>query len=84
MGELALRKTPAGLEVFGERVGLLDAGDESTVDRLLVSSLGLGEGLLGLGLAILKEFLFSRSGRLGRRLSKVGVIELVVNLISYI
>lgn len=83
MGELAFGKTPACLEVFGEGLGLLDGGDESVVDRLLVSGLGLGEGLLGLGLAILKELLLSRRSGLGRRLGEVGIIKLVVDLISY-
>jgi len=57
MGELTLRQAPAGFEVFRKVIGLLDRGEKSVVNLLLVSSLGFGEGLLGLGFAILKEFL---------------------------
>ena len=57
MRELALRQTPASLEVLGEVVSLFDGGQDSSVDSLLIGCLGFGDGLLGFGLAILEELL---------------------------
>ena len=55
MWELALRQAPARPEVLREVLGLLDRGNDSRVDGLLVGSLGLRERLLRLGLALGEE-----------------------------
>ena len=58
MRELTPRERPRCTEVFRKVGSLLDFGDDAGVDMLLVLGLRFGEGLLGLGLATLKELLF--------------------------
>ena len=81
MGELALRQAPARPEVLVEVFRLLDGGDDCGVDRLLVSSLGLGEGLLRLGLALSEELLLRRGLALRGGLGEVGVVDLLIDLL---
>lgn len=80
MRELALAEAERRLEVFCEVVNLGDGSDDGLVELLLVSRLGLWEGLLLLGFALREELLLSRLLRLGRRLPEVGVIDLLVDL----
>ena len=80
MGELALGKAEARLDVLLKVLGLLDSSDDSRIDRLLVRGLGLREGSLLLGLALREELLFSRSRSLGLGLGEVSVVELLVDL----
>ena len=78
--ELTLRQTEAGLDVPREVVGLLDSGDDGSINRLLVRRFRLGESLLLLRLALREELLFSRSRSLGLGLGEVSVVELLVDL----
>jgi hypothetical protein len=71
--ELAFRKTPVGLEIFGEIVGFLD-GCESNVDCLLISGSRFTKGNPGLGLAILELLLFRRASTLESSLCEMGII----------
>ena len=80
MRELALGKAPRALEVLGEIFGLLDGSDDGRVNSLLVGNLGRSERLLSLGLALLKELLLGRAGTLSGSLSKVRIVDLLVNL----
>ena len=80
MWELALGQTPARLEVLGEALLLLHCSDDGGVNGLLVGSLGLGEGLLFLGLAVSEELLLSRGLCLLRLLREVSVVDLLVDL----
>ena len=80
MRELALREAEGRLDVLLKVLGLLDGSDDSTIDRLLVSRLGLGERSLLLGLALREELLLCGAGALGRGLSEVCVVDFLVNL----
>ena len=80
MRELALREAEGRLDVLLKVLGLLDGSDDSTINRLLVSRLGLGERSLLLGLALREELLFSRSRSFGLGLGEVSVVELLVDL----
>ena len=80
MRELALRETPRCTEVFGNVGSLLDFGNEVVVDVFLVLCLRFGEGLFRLRLATLKELFLGGEALLRLRLSKVLVVDLVVNL----
>lgn len=55
MRELALRQAPARLEVFGKILGLLDRGNDTVVNLLLVRGLRFRQRLLCFGLALLEE-----------------------------
>ena len=83
VGVLALREAPACPEVLGEVLGLLDRGNDGRVNSLLVGSLGLGERLLGLGLALSEELLLRRALALGGSLGEVSVVDLLVDLIAF-
>ena len=83
MRELTLRQAPACSKVLGEEFRLLDRGDDSRVDGLLVGSLGLGESLLRLGLALSEELLLRRALALGGSLGEVSVVDLLVDLIAF-
>jgi hypothetical protein len=80
MRELALRQAPRCLEVFREVFCLLDSGNDGLVNLLLVGGLGLGECLLGLGLAFLKELLLGRLLALDLSLGEVGIGEFLIKL----
>jgi len=82
MGELALGETPAGLEIFCEIFLLLDGLDDGLVGLPLVGSLGLGERLLGLGLAVLEELGLCGRGGLGGGLGEVGIVDLLIDLLN--
>jgi hypothetical protein len=77
---LALAETPARLEVLGKVFGLRHGGDDRLVEVLLVSSLGLGEGLLRLRLALREELLLGGATSLLGGLAEVRVGELLVDL----
>ena len=80
MRELSLRQTPTRLEVLAERFGLLHGGNDSGINRLLVSRLRLGERLLLLRLALREELLLCRARTLLGRLGEVSVVDLLVDL----
>jgi hypothetical protein len=80
MRVLALRQTPASLEVFGEILGLLDGGDDSLVNLLLVCGPRFRERLLGFWLAFLEKLLLGRPGTLNGGFREVGVIDFLINL----
>ena len=80
MGILALRQTEGGLQIFGQVLLLLDGGNDSLVDSLLVSSFRLGERVLLLGLAVSEELFLRRGTSLDGGLNEVGIVDLFVNL----
>ena len=80
MRELALRETPARLEVLGEALLLLHGSNDSSVNGLLIGGLGFGECSLLLRLALCEELLFRGSLALLRFLSEVCVVDLLVDL----
>lgn len=80
MRELALRQTPARLQVLREVFGLLDRGDDRRVDGLLVGGPGLRVRLLRLGFALSEELLLRGGLALGGRLGEVRVVDLLVDL----
>ncbi len=80
MRELALRETERRLDVLLEVLGLLDGGDDGSINRLLVCRLRLGERSLLLRLALLEELLLSGTGALLRVLREVCVVDFLVNL----
>lgn len=78
--ELTLRQTPRGLEVFAKIFSLLDGGNDSLVDLLLVGSLGFGQGLLRFGLALFEELGLSRTWALGCGFCEISVVDFLVEL----
>lgn len=80
VGILALRQTEGGLQIFGQVLLLLDGGNDSLVDSLLVSSFRLGERVLLLGLAVSEELFLRRGTSLDGGLNEVGIVDLFVNL----
>ena len=80
MRELALREAESRLDVLLKVLGLLDGSDDSTIDRLLVSRLGLGERSLLLGLALREELLLRRLRPLRFRFCEVIIRDFVADL----
>lgn len=81
VGAVAARQLEAGREVLGEVRGTGDGSEQRLVDRLLVASLGGGEGLLfPLALLLEESLLLSTLVPGLLLLGEVRVVELVVKL----
>ncbi len=80
MRELALGETPRRCQVLCQVFRLLHRSDNRLIDSLLVSSLGLWQRLLGLGLAVLEELGFCRARLFGGGLGEICVREFSIEL----
>ena len=80
MGILALCQTESSLQVLGQILLLLDGGNNSLVDSLLVGSFRLGEWFLLLRLTLIEELFLCRGTALDRRFREVGIVEFFVDL----
>lgn len=82
MRELVFRQAPARSEVLSKFWCLLYNINHSFINRLLVSSLGSREGLLGFGLSVFEKLILGGAGTLHGSPGEVGIIDLLINLPS--